>query len=273
MCAANGRAAELDCRTGCDRAGQTELGALDDEVHGLEVVGGGKGADGRLVLRRDLGERVTGFDHIADRRPGLCRRLRQHRRAPAAPERRQRRRAGDAVDRKPAGALEADQPGFRRRAEVTVDVEQPEMPRPGEEELERRDVPAVGALDEHAPRVERSPERSELGARSRPQLPGDGQLGGALERAQAFGRHRPGDPVDLAEVHAFRAQRHLQRRDLGIGRARGERRRCGNCGGCDGRDGGETEAHGRTSFAADLQPPSFLYKIPSTADGRGTMSP
>ena len=192
---------------------------------------------------------------------------------PSAPERGQRRRAGDPVDRKPAGALEADEPRFRRRAEVAVDVEQPEMPRPGEEELERRDVPAVGALDEHAPRDERAAERAELGARSRPQLPRHGQTGRTLERPQALGRHRPGDPVDLAEVHPLRAQRHLQRRDLGIRAARGERRRSGGCGDCDGRDGGETEAHGRTSFATGLQPPSFLYKSRSTADGRGTMSP
>ena len=74
---------------------------------------------------------------------------------------------------------------------MAVDVEQPEMPRPGEQELERRDVPPVRPLHEHAPGDERPAERTELRARAGTELAGDRKLRQPLERAQPFRRHRP----------------------------------------------------------------------------------
>ena len=129
---ADGGAAQLERLAGRNRSGEPQLRALDDEVDGLEVVGCGERSHGRLVLRRDLRERVAGPNDVADGRP---RRPRQDRCSSTGPECGQRRRAGDPVDCQAPGALEADEPRFRRGAEVSVDVEQPKMARAREQEL------------------------------------------------------------------------------------------------------------------------------------------
>ena len=88
-----------------------------------------------------------------------------------------------------------------------------------------RPVAAFAYPESAARALGRAAERAELGSRSGSQLPRHRQPGCALERAQALRGHRPGEPVDLAEVHSLRAQRHLQRRDLGVGTACGKGRR------------------------------------------------
>src|SRR5215211_4728777 len=107
-------------------------------------------------------------------------------------------RAGDPVGAEPTGALEAEQGGAGGRAEVAVDVEQPQMPGAREQELKRGDVPAVCALPEHPPRDERPAERAEPGARSRSQLPRHRQSGRALERTESLRGHRACEAVDPA---------------------------------------------------------------------------
>ena len=138
----------------------------------------------------------------------------------AATECRQGRRAGDPVRPRGPGSSGSGRGRPCRRAEVTVDVEQPEVARAREQELERRDVPPVRALHEHASRDEGPAERAELRARAGAELTGDRKPRQALERAQPLGGHRPRETVDLAEVHPLRAQRDLEARDLGIRRRR-----------------------------------------------------
>ena len=80
-------------------------------------------------------------------------------------------------------------------------------------------------------------------------------------RRDVVGLDPLGLAVDGAEVHPLRAQRDLQRRDLGIGTARGERRGSGD-GGERGnsRDDGDTETHGTDNLGTSRAAPAFLYK-------------
>ena len=89
---------------------------------------------------------------------------------------------------------------------MAVDVEQAQVAGAGEQELERRDVPAVRPLDEHAARDERAAESAQLGARPGAQLTGNRNVRRALERAQALRRHRSRKAIDGAEIHPLRAE-------------------------------------------------------------------
>ena len=251
----HGRAGELLRRTAPDLRGQAKPRALDDEVDRLQVVHLRERAHGRLVLDRDLGERVAWLDDVRDRRR---RGSRQHRRTATAAECGQGRGAGDPVHCEAPGLLEASEGGLGRRAEVAIDVEQPEMARPREQELERRDVPPVRALHEHASGDEGPAERTELRARARAELTGDREPRQPLERAQPLGGHRPRDTVDLAEVHPLRAQRDLEACDLGI--RRGERARRRDQGAGDQSENQGTQTHGTDHLGTGLQPPASLYK-------------
>jgi hypothetical protein len=137
--------------------------------------------------------------HQLDRRHG--RRL---------PQRGQRLRAGDADRVDPRPALEAQERGERAVAERPVERPGRE-PVPGEQPLERRDVPARAAGGERAPaELRRRPE----GAEGRSRLGGERRRR-ALEPAEAGERLRAGEPVDVVVVQPEPGEADLERRDVG----------------------------------------------------------
>jgi hypothetical protein len=92
---------------------------------------------------------------------------------------------------------------------------------PGEEELERGNVPAAPPEHEHA-RTEAMPaEPSERTPRLRARDAVDGEAGSTLEAPDGRGRLRAADPVDRSEVEPLRAEGDLERRDPRAAGSRG----------------------------------------------------
>ena len=159
----------------------------------------------------------------------------------AARERPERAPSGDPVRVEPAGSLESLQRGGRRRVEPTVELRGGQSEAP-EAELERRDVPADPAADERTLAQQRLSERAELAAREVADLPRRPDPVSPLEADERTAGHRPGDAVDLALVEAVRAQRDLERGNLGA--LRGDRRPGDREGGGNRDDDHDDSTHG-----------------------------
>ena len=122
-----------------------------------------------------------------------------------------RRGPRQPVDDQPGGALIARDGGSRGRAEDEVDAAGRVASAP-EQELQRADVPAPGALRDHAraePGPAQSPERAP-GLRAGDAV--DDQPAPPLKAAHATGRERPANAVDGNRIQPVRLQGRLQRR-------------------------------------------------------------
>jgi len=107
---------------------------------------------------------------------------------------------------------------------------------PGEQELERGDVPAAAAGDERAAAERVRAEVAERGART-----GRERGGGARKLVHGGERLRPDPAVDVAAVQSEAGQPRLQRRDVGAAGAGGLRGH-GEGESCEERCG-ESRAH------------------------------
>lgn len=127
-------------------------------------------------------------------------------------QRPERDRSGDPVRGQAGPALEAQHRAFDVGAEPAVHGRVRE-PVPGEEELERRDVPPDGAGAQGPAAIRVATEAAE-----RPAGPGAGEPVGheavaALEAADAGAGEWPRVAVDGPVVEAVGAERHLKRGD------------------------------------------------------------
>ena len=159
----------------------------------------------------------------------------------SARERPERAPSGDPVRVEPAGSLESLQRGGGRGIEPTVELRGGQSERP-EAELERRDVPADPAPAELTLTEQRLSERAELAAGDVADLPGGPDPVSTLEADDRTAGHRPGDAVDLALVETVRAQRDLERGNLGA--LRGDRRPGDREGGGNRGDDHDDSTHG-----------------------------
>ena len=159
----------------------------------------------RVRALRDRGERVARLDdvavelrdaHDADRNARL------------EAERRERRRAGDAVRVQVQQPLVA--PEALHGRPVHVRVQRNAHAVLVEEVLEHGDVPAEPAARERARAEERRAQRAELAPRAHVRDARRRQAVDALERPHRGQRPRADDRVDRAQVEPLRAQRDLE---------------------------------------------------------------
>ena len=158
-------------------------------------------------------------DRIADRAQEAQRRARRR-----AAQRGERPRAGHAVGREARPRLEAAQRGVGVGAEAAVDAAGREAVG-GEQELQRRHVPAAGPQRQRPAAEPRPPAAAERAPRARPGDAVGRQPAAALQPPDGGGRRRPGDAVHAAGVEAAGAQRDLEGGDVGGGGSR----RTGRC--------------------------------------------
>ena len=178
--------------------------------------------DRRSARLRDRGERVA-RPHDVDRAAGARRWARADRHAVVSRDRAQRPRPDDGVGLQVHRPLVLAQRGCGLRAHVPVESTRVHTAA-RQQELQHGDVPAEVTAAQRARAEEGTPERPER--RARPRVgDAEGQVVAALERAHGRGRARPGDPVDLGEIEAVRAQGDLQARDLRVSACRGDGRR------------------------------------------------
>ena len=201
MCATHRRSAQLG-RGLPRRARQAQLRALETRFTDSRSFAFGERPHGRLVLRRDRRERVAWARPRTSGRP-TTRSPAQHRRAasaaergsvagPATPSAARWRVRWKRSQRRPSSRRRS---GRRRRAAGDA--------RRAPAELQRRDVPAVGALDEHAAGDERPAERAELSARSRPELARDRQPVSRWNVRRPFAVIGPATPSILPKYMPF----------------------------------------------------------------------
>ena len=131
-----------------------------------------------------------------------------------AAERRQRPGAGHAVGGEARPRLEAAQRGVGVRAEAAVERAGREAVG-GEQELQRRDIPAAGAERQRPAPEPRAPAAAERAARARADHAVDGEAAAALELLHRGDGRRARHAVDAAGVEAAGAQRHLEGGDVG----------------------------------------------------------
>ena len=189
--------------------------------------------------------RAEGVAHRRGERPGERDRARRER----AAQRGVGRVAGDAIRLEPDPALEVPEGALGVLAEAAVDRGRGKAV-PGEQELERGDVPPGGAAGER-PAAEQvlaiGPERP---ARLRPRHAVGGQVGAALEALDRPRGGRAFDPVDRAGVDAARLKGDLKRREPSVTRAK--RRGREHEGGEDDRKSRKPETAGaHTPFLSD----------------------
>ena len=195
---------------------------VEGAAAGAEAVGR-RAADGREEAQRGAARRAP------ERRPAS-----PARRAPSAP------RPAQAWKRRSAQPCRAGRARRRTRPDG--------KPVPGEQELQRGDVPAPGARADDPRAEERAGRASRARAASAgPAMPSTARPRRGLEAADRLAGHRTGDAVHRPEIEPARPQRHLQRGDarLTARLARREARRDGRALGCGVR------AHGRRPRAGN----------------------
>ena len=145
---------------------------------------------------------------IADRAQEVQRRARGR-----AAEGGERRGAGHAVGGEAGPGLEAAQCGVGVRAEAAVEGARREAVR-GEQELQRRDVPAAGAQRQRPGAEPRPPAAAERAPGPRPGDAIGGETAPALQLHHRADGRGTSDAVDAAGVEAAGAQRHLEGGDV-----------------------------------------------------------